>query len=195
MRGRNVNLDQSLPAELYSPATVDALRAACGRGFHGARNRALLALLYHAGLRCREALDLQLHDISGRRIHIRSGKGGKQRVAILRPEGAGALDAFLRVRGNQPGPLLASFDGSPLGVAAVRMLLPRLGLRAGLEQRIHAHGFRHTHACELLEAGVPTAVIQRQLGHSRLDSTERYLHHALTEDAIDAWVSHAREAA
>jgi len=195
MKGRNVNRAQDMPAELYDKAVVQALLDHCGRGFHGKRNRALIGLLYHSGLRCAEVLSLQLHDIirdaehGGARIHVRSGKGRKQRVSALRPAGLALLDEFLSVRGDEPGQLLRSFDGKPLGTAAVRMLLPRIAKKAGVQQRVHAHGFRHTHAFELLNSGVPTPFIQRQLGHSRMTVTERYLNHVSPEAMFAAVVA------
>jgi len=184
------------PAELYDSATIDKLLGACGGGYLGTRNRALLAVLYHAGLRCAEALALQTHDIvrddNGIAIHVRSGKGSKQRVVGLRAAGVAALDAWLAERENvrpprDPGSsLFFAPSGDKLNTAAVRMLLPRLAKRAGITQRMHAHGFRHTHAFELMSSGIPVPFIQRQLGHSSMVITEKYLNHCTPEALLSA---------
>ena len=66
----------------------------------------------------------------------------------------------------------------------VRTLLPRLARQAGIEKRVHAHGLRHTHAFELLMEGVEIPVIQRQLGHMSLQTTDTYLSHIAPRDVI-----------
>jgi integrase len=68
----------------------------------------------------------------------------------------------------------------------VRALFKRLGKKAGIEKRVHAHGLRHTHAAQLAEEGVRMNVIQRQLGHSSLATTSRYLEHISPTDVIEA---------
>jgi site-specific recombinase XerD len=179
-----------LPPEVYSDSTRTALARAAGRGRIGARNRALLAVLYDAGLRVSEALALQPHDVDdlgdGARLHVRCGKGGKQRVAVLRPEGAAALRAWIAAR-PAGGPLFCAQDGAPLSTSAIRKLLPRIARRAGVSQRVHAHGFRHSHAISLLDAGVPVPYIQRQLGHASLATTETYFSN-ISPRAVEAAV-------
>lgn len=59
--------------------------------------------------------------------------------------------------------------------AAVRMLLPTLAARAGRVKRVHAHGLRHTHASQLREEGLDIGLISKQLGHTRIETTARYL--------------------
>jgi len=68
---------------------------------------------------------------------------------------------------------------------AVRRLFSRLRERAGIEKRCHPHGMRHTHANELVREGVPMNVVQRQLGHNSLSTTERYLQGLTPQDVID----------
>jgi integrase len=67
--------------------------------------------------------------------------------------------------------------GRPVGAAYWREAIKRLGVKAGIEKRVHSHGLRHTHAVELMREGVPLLVISRQLGHSSLGITQRYLDH------------------
>ena len=67
--------------------------------------------------------------------------------------------------------------GKPMKSGYVRMLLPRLARRAGIEKRCHPHGLRHTHAFELATEGTALHVIQAQLGHSSVATTDRYIRH------------------
>jgi len=67
----------------------------------------------------------------------------------------------------------------------VRTALPRLAAKAGIEKRVHAHALRHTLAFELMMEGVPVPIIQRQLGHASLATTQRYLDHIAPKDVIE----------
>ena len=64
-------------------------------------------------------------------------------------------------------------------------IAPRLAKKAGIEKRVHPHGLRHTHAAELREEGVDIAIISRQLGHSSIATTARYLDHIAPQTVID----------
>ena len=65
-------------------------------------------------------------------------------------------------------------------------LLPRLGRQVGITKRVHAHGFRHTHAYELMMEGIAIGIIQRQLGHVSLATTDIYLSHIAPRQVIEA---------
>jgi len=68
----------------------------------------------------------------------------------------------------------------------VRRLLPRLAVRAGIEKRVHAHGLRYAHAAELAAEGLPVNVVQQQLGHGSLATTDRYLRHIAPKERVEA---------
>jgi integrase len=68
----------------------------------------------------------------------------------------------------------------------VREQIKRLGIKAGISKRVHAHGLRHTHAFELMMEGIPISIIQRQLGHASLATTDTYLAHIAPKHVIDA---------
>ena len=70
--------------------------------------------------------------------------------------------------------------------AYVRSLLPRLAKKAGIEKRVHAHGLRHTHAFELANEGTPLHLIQAQLGHSSVATTDKYIRHLNPTAVVDA---------
>ncbi len=72
-----------------------------------------------------------------------------------------------------------------MGDAYVRVLLPRLGRKAGIDKRVHAHGLRHTHAAQLRVEGVDIGIISKQLGHRSIATTARYLDHIAPQQVIE----------
>jgi len=134
------------------------------------RNRALLELVYSAGLRSREAVDLDLADVDfeQEQLHIR-GKGGKERVVPLGEEAAHRLARYLRdarpelVRGAENA-LFVSARGRRLDTSTLRRLFA------------HPHRLRHAFATHLLEGGADLRTIQELLGHSSLSTTQVYSH-------------------
>lgn len=181
------------PPEVLTNAEVRALLDACGRyRAVGVRHRAMLALLYRAGLRISEALSLWPHDVdlAAGTVRVRFGKGGYDRVAGL-DAGAGAIvAAWMAVRMSMAvpptAPLLCSSTGRVVTTAYIRRLLPVLGRKAGIAKRVHAHGFRHTHAAQLRAEGVDVAIISRQLGHRSILTTIRYLDHINPVAVVEA---------
>jgi site-specific recombinase XerD len=134
------------------------------------RNRALLELVYSAGLRSREAVDLDLGDVDFEQeaVHVR-GKGNKERVVPLGEEAAYRLRLYLDTarpqlaRGAEDA-LFLSARGKRLDTSTIRRLLP------------HPHRLRHAFATHLLEGGADLRVIQELLGHSSLSTTQTYSH-------------------
>ena len=80
--------------------------------------------------------------------------------------------------------LFCTLKGQPLKPSYVRTLLPRLAKKVGIEKRTHPHGLRHTMAFELMMEGVPVPIIQQQLGHASLATTDRYLRHIAPRDVV-----------
>jgi len=83
-------------------------------------------------------------------------------------------------------PIFCTLRGEPLDSSYVRRLLPRLAVKAGIEKRVHAHGLRHAHAAELAAEGLPVNVVQQQLGHGSLATTDRYLRHIAPRERVEA---------
>jgi site-specific recombinase XerD len=178
------------PAEpLTAREALALLAAACPNGYPtGKRNRALLALLWRSGLRISEALALRPSDVNRRRgsILVRHGKGDKSRTVGIDPDALALLEPWLAVRPNVRGaPLFCTLKGEALDTSYVRHLLPRLAKRAGIDKRVHAHGLRHTLAVELMCEGADVGLISRQLGHSSIHTTARYLDHVAPQRVID----------
>ena len=191
-RGREApNKGQTYPAEVLTPDEVKALIRSCSsRAPTGIRNRALIALLYRAGLRLGEALALKPKDVDTDQgtVTVLHGKGDRRRTVGLDP-GAMAIVARWVDKRKQLGigprrPLFCTLDGKSLEPSYVRTLLPRLARKVGIEKRVHPHGFRHTMAYELMMEGVPVPIIQRQLGHASLATTDRYLRAIAPSDVI-----------
>jgi site-specific recombinase XerD len=167
------------------PPTVDEIVAVMrhtGEHRHGWRLRAMVVVLWRAGLRIQEALALAEHDPDPRRgsVLVRSGKGGRRREVGMDQWGWEQLHSWLSARAELPvGPLFCIIDGStrgrPWSGAAVRSEFRRLSARAGVRRRFAPHQLRHAHALELAREGVPLNIIQRQLGHSNLGTTSIYL--------------------
>ncbi len=190
---RNRRPRRRFPPEILTDAEVCRLLDACGdRQPAGIRNRALIAILYRGGLRINEALDLFPKDIDHEAgsIRILNGKGGRARTVGIDPAAGSVVDRWLEVRSelglNGTHPLLCTCAGGRMGDAYVRVLLPRLGRQAGIEKRVHAHGFRHTHAAQLRSEGVDIGIISKQLGHRSIATTARYLDHIAPQQVIEA---------
>jgi integrase/recombinase XerC len=153
------------------PAEVDALLESLGGdGALGLRNRALVELVYSAGLRSAEAIGLDLQDVDFEQelAHVR-GKGGKERTVPLGEEAAYALSLYLRegrpalARGAENAVFLSA-RGRRLDTSTLRRLTP------------NPHRLRHAFATHLLEGGADLRVIQELLGHSSLSTTQVYSH-------------------
>lgn len=179
------------PAEVLSKREIAALLDACGtKTWTARRNRALIVVMYRAGLRVAEALALRPCDVDAERgaIRVLWGKGGRARTVGIDRWGLEELVRWMqehRTMGWSPGePLFCSGSGRPVTQAYVRRRLPELARVAGIHKRVHAHGFRHTHAAELRAEGIDLAVIRQQLGHSSLMTTVRYLDHLEPESVV-----------
>jgi site-specific recombinase XerD len=159
-----------LPESPKSEEVDAVLEAIAGDQPLAVRNRALLELLYSAGLRSREAVDLDLGDVDFEQeaVHVK-GKGGKERVVPLGEEAAYRLRRYLEearpelVRSAEDA-LFLSARGRRLDTSTLRRLLP------------HPHRLRHAFATHLLEGGADLRVIQELLGHSSLSTTQVYSH-------------------
>jgi site-specific recombinase XerD len=146
------------------------LAALEGDGPLALRNRALVELVYSAGLRSAEAVGLDLGDVDFEQelVHVRRGKGGKERVVPLGEEAAHWLARYLRdarpALARADAALFVSARGKRLDTSTLRRLAP------------HPHRLRHAFATHLLEGGADLRTIQELLGHSSLSTTQVYSH-------------------
>ena len=187
-----------LPVEILTRDELDALLRTCNRRSpSGLRDRALIALLYGSGLRIAEALALRPKDVDldAGTVRVHNGKGSKARVSGIE-QGMGAIvREWLDYRSKELGlngskELFCQISkgrvGEAVQQACVRQMLRRRALKSGVEKRIHAHGLRHSHAANMAAAGVALNVIQKQLGHSNVSTTSRYIDHVQPADVVAA---------
>lgn len=191
------NFGKTYPPEPLTPGELMRLLAACPRkGPRGPRNRALIVMLWRAGLRIAEATALLPRDVD--LVHgvvtVRRGKGAKRRVVGLDPQAAAVVERWVEARTelgvNGTSPLFCTVVaprlGGPMRPNNFNGQLAKIARRAGIDKRVHPHGLRHTHAFELIMEGTPLNLIKAQLGHSRLATTERYTNHLAPAQLIEA---------
>ena len=176
------NKGRRYPADPPRVDEIVAVMRHAGPGIGGDRIRGLIVVLWRAGLRIGEALDLAEADLDPARgaLLVRRGKGGKPREAGMDDWGWQQLQPWLSHRTDLPvGPLFCVIHGatrgSPWDVSAARARLRRLAVQAGVRRRFAPHQLRHAHAIEMAQEGVSLNIIQRQLGHTDLGVTSTYL--------------------
>jgi integrase/recombinase XerC len=142
------------------------------------RDAALLEVLYGCGLRVSECVGLDVGDVEGEIVRVRSGKGRKDREVPLGRKARAAIDAWLDAREElspRGAQLFVSARGGRLDPRVVRRLLDRHALTAGTG-KVHPHALRHSYATHLLGSGADLRSIQELLGHASLKTTARYAH-------------------
>ena len=123
-------------------------------------------------------------------MRVLHGKGDQARTVALAPEAFALVERWLDRRtklglGTRRR-LFCTLKGGPMATAYVRGLCKRLARKAGVEKRVHPHGFRHALAAGLAMNGTPVNVIQAQLGHASLATTDRYLRRIAPADLLAA---------
>jgi integrase/recombinase XerC len=172
-----------LPRTLPRPLSeTDAARAIEEAGeaempWIGARNAALITLLYGAGLRISEALSLKRGDVPlGESLTI-LGKGKKERAVPVLPAVREAVDVYARLCPFDPGkggPLFLSRRGKPMSPRDAQGLMQNLRGRLGLAESATPHALRHSFATHLLQNGGDLRAVQELLGHASLSTTQKY---------------------
>lgn len=146
----------------------------------GARDLALMEILYGSGLRCMEVLNLRFSDIQRDTLEgyaqVRVlGKGNKQRLVPLTDPALKALSRYTELRfGKRQGEKIFLGDrGRPMTARALQRRMAHYGQAAGLN-KVHPHRFRHSMASHLLANNVPIEIISELLGHTNLNTTRIY---------------------
>ena len=143
----------------------------------GARDAALLTLLYGAGLRISEALSLKRGDVPLAETLTILGKGRKERVVPVLPllkEAIGDYAAKIPFTGAPSAPLFLSRRGKPMSAREAQGLMQKLRGRLGLTERATPHALRHSFATHLLQGGGDLRSVQELLGHASLSTTQTY---------------------
>jgi integrase/recombinase XerD len=172
--------------ETLTHAEVERLLAAPPDG--ALLERALLELLYAAGLRISEALNLDLQDVSLDGAFVRViGKGDRERLVPIGEIALDAIRAWLRgprtalvvahhVEPVRGGPLLLGRSGRRLARQQAWAIVKRAAASAGLSGRVSPHTLRHSFATHLLEGGADLRIVQELLGHASISTTQLYTH-------------------
>jgi tyrosine recombinase XerC len=174
---------KTLPRILGEDA-VGALLSAPDQGSDtGIRDRAILELLYAAGVRVRELTGLALDDLD---LHERSlrvtGKGNKQRIVLFGEPAERALRTYLKTvrprlaRKSGEKALFLNRDGGRLSPRAVELLVRKYAVAAGIDERAYPHLLRHSFATHMLDGGADVRIVQELLGHSSASTTQIYTH-------------------
>jgi len=176
---RTPRIRRGLPRPL---SETDAARAIEQAGEHdvewlGARDVALLTLLYGAGLRISEALSLKRGDVPLPATLTILGKGGKERVVPLLAVVRQAIDSYEKLipfAGAKGSALFLSRRGKAMSPREAQLLMARLRGALGLSERATPHAMRHSFATHLLSNGGDLRSVQELLGHASLSTTQTY---------------------
>ncbi|MBL0740883.1 site-specific tyrosine recombinase XerD [Chryseolinea lacunae] len=180
-------LGRKLPDTLSYPEIEKLLLAIDQSKPEGARNRAMLEVLYSSGLRVSELVDLKVNNVHADIGFLRVvGKGNKERLV---PIGRDALKYMMlyvnEVRGKAPhkpaqkgfeGFVFLNRNGKKLTRVMIFTIIKNLALETGLNKTISPHTFRHSFATHLIEGGADLRAVQEMLGHESITTTEIYTH-------------------
>ena len=157
----------------FSETEIDALRIAC----KNERQRAIVELLLSSGVRVEELVKLDTDDVDLARlsVHVREGKGGKERVTYITEVCSLHLKKYLFARGESNQALFISLKKKErITTSGVRMILKEIGKAANVGN-VHPHRFRRTFATNLAKRGMDIQTISRLMGHSNIQTTMAYV--------------------
>jgi integrase/recombinase XerC len=180
---RSPKLPRKLPEFLTVDETELLMKLPGDSSPKGVRDRAILELLYGAGLRVSElaGLDVSQVEPSERTVRV-LGKGRKERIVPLGSKACEALERWLEVRedfGKKPpadDALFTNGRGGRLSVRSIQRLVKRMTELLGTSGGVGPHALRHTYATHMLAEGAGLREIQQLLGHASLRTTQRYTH-------------------
>ncbi|MBX7115977.1 MAG: site-specific tyrosine recombinase XerD [Myxococcaceae bacterium] len=174
---------QKLPVFLTLPEVEALLNAPDERTTAGARDRAMIELLYATGLRVSELLNVKVADVSlGEGYVLTMGKGRKERVVPIGRIATEKVTEYLKearpklLKGAESKTLFVTPRKKPFTRMGFWKLLRRYALKAGIKKRLSPHKLRHSFATHLLERGADLRSVQAMLGHADLKTTQIYTH-------------------
>lgn len=185
---KSAKLPQRMPKQL-SQQQMQRLLSYPAEKFDEVRTLTIIELLYAAGLRVSELIQLQLENVDIKEGWVLAfGKGGKQRFVPLHPACCERLKQYLAVReahfaskATVSSELFLNKNGKKISRVSVWKDLAALGRKAGISQPLHPHLFRHTFASHLLQGGADLRSLQEMLGHANLTTTQIYTHLDVTD--------------
>ncbi len=153
----------------------------------GARDRAIIELLFSSGLRISELVNLDRDHINlKRREFMVRGKGQKDRPVFISKESADWIEKYLNLRQDNSNPLFIRYSGSKkadnsgnfqrLTARSIQRMVARYAKLAGITKHVSPHTLRHSFATDLLMNGADLRSVQAMLGHSNISTTQIYTH-------------------
>lgn len=164
------------PRDIAESVELEMLRSVCSKP----REKALVDILYSSGVRVSELCNLNLTDVNWERrsLHIRHGKGNKDRYTYFNAECLVSLQKYLNSRTDDCPSLFVNEHGKEkrrVKIRAVEACMKNLAVRAGVEiVKAQPHSLRHTFATLLIRNGCPVHLVQRMMGHSKISTTMIY---------------------
>lgn len=176
-----------VPRFLDLPQAQVVVESPAQEGVLHLRNRAVLEVMYGAGLRVSEVAALDRHDmdLDQRLVRVRMGKGRKERLVPCGPPAVSAVRAWLEVAPPDLPALFTTVRHNRCSARTLHRIVRDAGRQHGLVG-VHPHMLRHSCATHLLGGGADLRAIQEQLGHATLSTTQRYAHVSL-EAMIDVY--------
>jgi len=154
----------------------------------GQRDKAILELLYDAGLRVSELVHLKVQQVNLGSLEVRVwGKGSKERVALIGKPAVTALNNYLsnsrvKLQGRKnTDALFLNRYGGVISQRSIQTMVDKYARQADIRLKVHPHMLRHTFATHLLDGGADLRVVQELLGHTSLSSTQIYTHVTQTQ--------------
>jgi len=142
------------------------------------KHKAILMLIYSAGLRVSEVVKLKPGDINAERklIHIKGAKGRKDRYTILSDTAMDTIGLYINANNPEKWLFLGKKENTHLTIRSVEKIFEDAVKRTGITKEVSVHSLRHSFATHLLESGVDLRYIQELLGHKGSKTTEIYTH-------------------
>jgi integrase/recombinase XerC len=186
---RNLKTPKTLPVFLWEGEMADfAELPDTARILWPSRDKAIILVMYSAGLRISETADLTLgaleRDLGGARV---IGKGNRERYVFFSREAQEALKIWIPVRntrvkaagsggGSPTDRLFINRKGGGISIPGLRWIITKYAEKSGLQKNVHPHALRHSFATHLVNSGCDVRVVQELLGHASLSTTQRYTH-------------------
>ncbi|MCL2805359.1 MAG: tyrosine-type recombinase/integrase [Treponema sp.] len=183
----NVKTPHRLPVVLWENEMADFAELPDTSGIlWPQRDKALIMVMYSAGLRISEAASIKMENISEALDEAKiTGKGGKQRYVFFSGEAKSAVKEYLPFRkeclrmagvNEKKEALFISRKGKSISVSGIRWIISSYAKYSTLGKNIHPHVLRHSFATHLVNSGCDVRVVQEMLGHSSISTTQRYTH-------------------
>jgi integrase/recombinase XerC len=176
-------IPKRVPKFLTVDEVVALLEAPTGDGALCSRDRAIMELLYAAGLRVGELVGLDIGDMDFSAMTVRvKGKGRKERIVPFGDKARGAITTYLDRRpsllpdGSKERAIFVNRHGGRLTARSIERMLSKYMRKCGLQKSVTPHVLRHTFATHLIGAGADMRGIQELLGHASLSTTQKYTH-------------------